>query len=151
MALSVIGRLNLLRQKFGEILIPEAVWHEAIVDGHDKKGTDEIQHVDWISVVPIQNKLLAKALEKDLDYGESEAIVLAIESKADFLLLDDKLARAIAVTLGLEIIGAVGVLIWAKKEGLIQQLSSELDALATQANFRMSQDLIDRALQEVGE
>ncbi len=151
MALSVIGKLNLLHHKFGEILIPEAVWQETIIDGKYKKGTDEIQRANWISVVPIQNKPLAKALEKDIDYGESEAIVLAMECNADFLLVDDKFARAIAVNFGLEIMGTVGILIWAKQEELISQLQVELENLVKQANFRMSQKLIGKALKEVGE
>jgi predicted nucleic acid-binding protein len=151
MALSVIGRLDLLRHKFGEIFVPEAVWQETVVDGKDKIGTNEIQRADWIYAMPIQNKLFAKALEKDVDYGESEAIVLAMETEADFLLLDDKLARAMAINFGLEIIGTVGILIWAKQEGLIQQLQIELDNLAKHANFRMSQGLINMALQKVGE
>jgi len=67
------------------------------------------------------------------------------------LLLDDKSARLIAANLGLKLIGVVGILIWAKKEGIIKQLSKELDKLREEANFRMSEDLIKRALQEVEE
>ena len=92
-----------------------------------------------------------KALEKDLDSGESEAITLAVENNADILLLDDKSARLIAANLGLNIIGIVGILIWAKKEGIIKRLSKELENLREKANFRMSEDLIKSALQEVNE
>ena len=67
------------------------------------------------------------------------------------MLLDDKSARLIAANLGLKLIGVVGILIWAKKEGIIKQLSKELDKLREEANFRMSEDLIKRALQEVEE
>ena len=151
MALSVIGKLNLLQHKFGEILIPEAVWQETVIDGKYKKGTDDIQRADWIYVVPIQNEPLAKALQKDVDYGESEAIVLAIECEADLLLVDDKFARALAVNLGLEIMGTVGILIWAKQEGLISEVQTELEKLIKQANFRISQTIKDRALHEAGE
>jgi predicted nucleic acid-binding protein len=94
---------------------------------------------------------LCEALEKDSDSGESEAITLAVENNADVLLLDDKSARLIAANLGLNIIGIVGILIWAKKEGVIEQLSKELENLRKKANFRMSEDLIKRALQEVDE
>ena len=99
----------------------------------------------------MRDKALVKALEKDLDIGESEAITLAVENNADVLLLDDKSARLIAANLGLNIIGIVGILIWAKKEGVIEQLSKELENLRKKANFRMSEDLIKRALQEVDE
>ena len=150
-ALSAIGKLGLLNDKFGEIIIPEAVWTEIAIDGKHKKGTVDILRADWIKVVSIKNVTFAKYLRKDIDYGESEAIVLAMESSADVLLLDDKMARAVAVYSGLNIIGTVGVLIWAKKEGFIVQLREELENLIVHANFRMSQDLINRALQEVKE
>lgn len=79
-ALSVIGKLNLLRDKFEKIIIPEAVWREIALDGRDKQGTDDIIRSKWIKVESLQNKMVAKSLEKDIDYGESEAIALAMEN-----------------------------------------------------------------------
>lgn len=76
---------------------------------------------------------------------------MAVEKNAEILLLDDKSARLIAANLGLNIIGIVGILIWAKKEGIIKRLSKELENLRQKANFRISEDLIKRALQEVEE
>jgi len=70
---------------------------------------------------------------------------------ADIILLDDKLARNMASGFGLKILGTVGILIWAKRAGLIDLLGTELDTLLTKANFRLSQDLIRMALREVGE
>ncbi len=70
---------------------------------------------------------------------------------ADIILLDDKLARNMASGFGLKILGTVGILIWAKKTGLIDLFGTELDTLLTKANFRLSQDLIRMALREVGE
>ncbi len=122
-----------------------------VIDGKGKKGVEDIEKSDWIKVQPVRDKALAKVLAKDIDNGESEAIALAVENNADVLLLDDKSARLIAANLGLKLIGVVGILIWAKKEGIIKQLSKELDKLREEANFRMSEDLIKRALQEVEE
>jgi len=93
MALSVIGKLHLLQKRFGKVTIPEAVRTEIAVDGRDKKGTDDILKADWIKTESVQNLLLAKSLEKDIDYGESEAIALAVEMNADIILLDDKLGK----------------------------------------------------------
>jgi len=151
MALSVIGKLHLLQKRFGKVTIPEAVRTKIAVDGRDKKGTDDILKADWIKTESVQNLLLAKSLEKDIDYGESEAIALAVEMNADIILLDDKLARNMASGFGLKILGTVGILIWAKRAGLIDLLGTELDTLLTKANFRLSQDLIRMALREVGE
>ncbi len=74
-----------------------------------------------------------------------------MENNAEILLLDDKLARSIAINLGLNVMGIVGILIWAKKESVIKRLEKELDALKEKANFRMGEDLIKYALQEVDE
>ncbi len=151
MNLAAIGRLDVIKLKFGNVVIPDAVWRELVIDGKGKKGVEDIERVDWIKVQSVRDKALVKVLEKDLDNGESEAIALAVENNANVLLLDDKSARLIAANLGLNIIGIVGILIWAKKEGIIKQLSKELDNLGENANFRMSEDLIKRALQEVEE
>ena len=151
MALSTVGHLDIIQQKFGAISIPEAVWQETVIAGIHKPGAYEIRQADWIHVEPIKNTLLAKALQKDIDYGESEAIVLALEIEADLLLLDDKFARTIALNLGVTIMGTVGVLIWAKQAGVIPSLRDELDLLRSQANFRIGQDLMTKALQEVHE
>lgn len=151
MNLAAIGRLDLIKHKFGKVVIPDAVWRELVIDGKGKKGVEDIEKSDWIKVQPVRDKALVKVLAKDIDNGESEAIALAVENNADVLLLDDKSARLIAANLGLKLIGIVGILIWAKKEGIIKQLSKELDKLREEANFRMSEDLIKRALQEVEE
>mgnify|MGYP001497714432 CR=1 FL=1 len=97
------------------------------------------------------NRLLARALEKDIDAGESEAIVLTIEQHADLLLLDDKFARTVAVNMGVTIMGTVGILIWAKQAGLIPSLQDELQKLMQQANFRLGKHVINHALSVVGE
>ena len=151
MNLAAIGRLGLIKLKFGNVVIPDAVWCEVVIDGKGKRGAQDVENSDWITIQSVRDKALVKALEKDLDSGESEAITLAVENNADVLLLDDKSARLIAANLGLNIIGIVGILIWAKKEGVIEQLSKELENLRKKANFRMSEDLIKRALQEVDE
>lgn len=145
------GKLSLIKRKFGNVIIPDAVWREVVIDGKGKRGVEDVEKSDWIKVQSVRDKALVRVLEKDLDRGESEAITLAVENTADVLLLDDKSARLIASNLGLKIIGIIGILIWAKKEGIIKQLGKELENLREKANFRMSEDLIKRALQEVYE
>lgn len=151
MNLAAKGKLGLIKLKFGNVIIPDAVWREVVIDGKGRRGVEDVEKSDWIKVQSVRDKVLVEVLEKDLDRGESEAITLAVENNADVLLLDDKSARLIASNLGLKIIGIVGILIWAKKEGIIRQLSKELENLREKANFRMSEDLIKRVLQEVDE
>ena len=62
--------------------------------------------------------MLSRLLQ-EIDAGEAEAICVACELKADRLLIDEKLGRAVALREGLAIIGVVGVLVVAKQKELI--------------------------------
>ena len=57
-----------------------------------------------------------------MDYGESESLILYKELNADFLLIDDKKARAIAENFNISCIGTLGLLSTAKSKGLINEL-----------------------------
>jgi len=149
--LVIIGRLDLLREKFGEIIVPQAVWQEVVIEGAGKPGAKEVERANWIRVEEVTNKPLVQLLEQKLDDGESEAIALALEVGADLVLLDERDARDTAESLGLDILGVIGILIWAKKKGLILSLQDELDQLRNVAKFRFNDELYRRVLAEVGE
>jgi predicted nucleic acid-binding protein len=68
-------------------------------------------------VQAVTNKLAVELLRERLDAGESEAIVLAMESKADLLLMDEARARRISEGRGIKLIGTLGLLAVAKKRG----------------------------------
>ena len=80
---------------------------------------------------------MVKSLLTKLGKGESEAIVLALETKADLVLLDDYKARATAEFMGLNMTGTVGMLSKAQKKGLISDLRPLLDELRAKG-FRLS-------------
>lgn len=91
---------------------------------------------------------MAERLQKErgLDPGEAHAIALAIELKADDLLVDERLGRREALELGLSVIGVLGILITAKQRGLILTVQSVMDALIEEAGFRVSDRLYRRVL-----
>ena len=149
--LARIGKLDLLRQLYGELVIPEAVWHEVVVKGVGQPGVDEIKAASWIKTQQVANRQLVQALRQELDAGEAEAIALTIETKAELLLMDERLGRETACHLGLRYTGLIGVLIEAKHKGLISKVKPHLDALRDMAGFRVSDALYIRVLQDEGE
>lgn len=149
--LARIGKLDLLRQLYGELVIPEAVWHEVVVKGVGQPGVDEIKAASWIKTQQVANRQLVQALRQELDAGEAEAIALTIETKAELLLMDERLGRETARHLGLRYTGLIGVLIEAKHKGLISKIKPHLDALRDMAGFRVSDALYIRVLQDEGE
>ncbi|MFK7932152.1 MAG: hypothetical protein AB8G22_01500 [Saprospiraceae bacterium] len=88
-----INHLWLLKELYQEIIIPPAVQRElyAIAIQEEKIGV-----LDWIKVVAPTNQKLILELTADLDLGESESIALALEFKADYLIIDEYLGRTIA-------------------------------------------------------
>lgn len=96
-------------------------------------------------------RLSSRRLELELDPGEAAAIALAIELKADLLLLDERRGRTVASRFGLRFVGLLGVLIEAKQQGYLGAVKPILDDLITRAGFWVSQPLYERVLQAAGE
>ncbi|MCI5122717.1 MAG: DUF3368 domain-containing protein [Candidatus Electrothrix sp. AUS4] len=132
-----INKLFILEKIFESILIPEAVYHEVVIKGKGRPGAEEVKNSDWIEQRKVHNKLAVKALRMNLGPGESEAITLADECKADFLILDDLKARQTAEELGLSVVGTVAVLKKAREKNMIQSFEAALTDLDN-AGFRFS-------------
>lgn len=151
-ALSAIGRLELLPKKFTRgIIIPGAVWEEVVVTGHGLPGAKSVADASWINQQQVADITLVFTLRASLDKGEAEVIALAREIKADLLLLDEKSARNIARRFNYTVLGTVGLLIWAKRQGLIQSLADDLEALQQKGGFRLGKNIYQYALSQAGE
>jgi hypothetical protein len=149
--LAAVGRLDLLQQLYEKVVIPQAVYQELTVPGLEPPGAKEVQTLAWIESRPVTDRALVTALETELDPGEAEAIALAIELKADLLLLDERRGRTVAARFGLRFIGLLGVLIDAKHQGYIPAVRPIMDDLVAKAGFWVSQQLYARVLQAAGE
>ena len=141
--LAIVGHIALLREQFGEIIIPPAVLAELRVDD-DLSGSENVRAVlkaGWLRVAQFESSALVRVLERDLDRGEAEAIAVAIELNAEHILLDEREGRRIAKTLGLTVSGVLGVLVKARLDGRLPSLREAREALRTQAGFRIGGDL----------
>ena len=142
--LSAIGMLDMLKNEFGEILVPEAVYDE--VTSNELKGSNEVKHADWIKVHTIRN-IDAHSFLPMLDRGEESAIILAIEQDADLILLDDLAGRRAAMMKGLNVMGTLGFFKIMHHKGRIKNLRDILDPLQNNG-FWMGADLYNRMLEE---
>ena len=90
-----INRLDLLEKSFGEVLIPNAVYKELTADNRFKSEATSIKEASYIKSVSVSNPEAVRILRMatGLDQGESEAIVLTDELKADILLMDEAKGR----------------------------------------------------------
>jgi predicted nucleic acid-binding protein len=84
--LARIGQLDLLRQLYNEILIPEAVWHEVVIEGINQPGAEVVSSAAWVVRHTVTNRQLVQALQQELDAGEAEAIALAVEIGSALLM-----------------------------------------------------------------
>jgi len=149
--LARIGRLDLLPSLYHQVLIPSAVYEELIRSKSDLPPAVEIVSQPWLIVATANDQERVQELRGYLDPGEAEAIVLAIELRADLLLVDERRGRRVASAAGLAITGLLGVIATAKRDGLIDLAKPLLDELIQSARFWIGPDLYAGVLSELGE
>lgn len=149
--LASIGQFDLLQQLFGEIQIAKAVYDETVIQGREDGGAkQQVSTATWIKPVAVQDRLAVEVLLDELDLGEAETIVLARESKADWVLMDEKKGRRKLNQLGIEKIGTLGILLKAKQSGLIEQIRPDVERLIKQS-FSISPSLVNSVLRAADE
>lgn len=144
--LSRIGALHVLHTLFDQVVVPRAVWNEAIERRPSAPGIGALRQASWLQVVEDS----ALELDLGLDPGETAAILLAESLRADLLLIDEWIGRNVARARGLRVRGTLGVLVQARQQGSIPALKPVLDALVAEG-FRIAPALVREALAHVGE
>lgn len=148
-ALANIGELDILHRTFGEINIPSAVYKELQL--LKDYGIDvSLFSVSWLKVQQPSNLTIISELHEILDAGEAEAIALALELKADLLIIDEKKGREIAKSLHLTFTGIGGVLIRAKFKGVIPVVKDSLFRIR-EGGFYLSEKALRVILEAAGE
>jgi uncharacterized protein len=143
-----IGRLDILRSLYGEIMIPPAV-REEFLSTEKETRRKTLKDEAWIRVVKLENPNRAGAFAS-LDEGEAQVLALAEEQNASLVLIDERKARRYAERLKLPLSGTLGVLLLAKEEQLISAVSPLLKALL-EAGLYLHDDLVEQVLKLAGE
>jgi predicted nucleic acid-binding protein len=141
-ALHQLGQISLLQRIFGEIYVPPAVAREL------SPGMPELPA--WIVVRPLAQPIASEILRASLGPGESEALSLVLEVKAELVIVDERPARRLALNLGLPVAGTAGILLRAKRLGFIPEVRPLLDEIIRRG-FRLSPAIRERVLADAGE
>ncbi len=150
LALSACRQIELLRALHSRVVVPQAVITEL---ERGQAGVDplamNIERPTWLEVVALRHPP-SPLLKAYLDEGEAAVIALALEIGITRVVIDERRGRAVARTMGLAVVGSVGVLLRAKREGLVTVVKPSLDEMHAQGIW-LSERLRRFALHEAGE
>ena len=152
-ALSFLSHLSKLSFLFDQILVANAVYDELCVAGRGLIGDAELSEAvkkGVIEVKDIEDRTLVNALTDSLSLGEAEAIALAVKERAEYIVIDDRLARRRAESLNLNVIGTLRVLRMMFDNGLIdkEEFLNSIEKLR-EVGFRISDKVIQTLLKEL--
>lgn len=142
-SLALLDKLELLDKLFDQVYVPDEVYRE--LTQKDKPYYDKFATYLEGKVKKVKDLTSVNILKNEIDAGEAEAIVLALEEGIKDILIDDNKGRTKAKMNGLIPIGIVGILLRAKQKGLIGEIKPYLDKLMNNKR-RISQHLYDHAI-----
>ncbi|MEX0805150.1 MAG: DUF3368 domain-containing protein [Candidatus Binatia bacterium] len=147
--LSRAGLLDMLKLEGEEIVIPRSVAEEIQRRGADDLTVQAIEKVPWLTVIeapPISDTIRAW----DLGEGENTVLAWGHTNPGTVIIVDDLAARRCAATHGIPVRGTLGLILTAKKRGLIFQARPVLENLR-QSGMYLSDRVLNQALALVGE
>ncbi|MBK5114167.1 MAG: DUF3368 domain-containing protein [Candidatus Heimdallarchaeota archaeon] len=154
--LSKLGIIEILPQLFTRVITSSTVKQEVLQEKKAPEYTilNELFE-SWLEVVSVEEKIIQKLAELQIHRGEAEVIAIRREllkkEKTTVVIIDDLLAREIATSLGLTVIGTIGVLLKALKEKIITKKKSQtlLEQLITTTTFRLTARVYAQILKEI--
>jgi predicted nucleic acid-binding protein len=130
---------ELLPQLFGQIKVPPAVWQE-VTTAKDDIAARSLPQSKWI----IQTEAIAinpLISSWDLGAGESEVLSYALAHPSNTVIIDDAAARRCAISLNISTLGTGGMIVLAKRRGLIPSVAEPIQALQN-AGLWLSDSLV---------
>jgi hypothetical protein len=132
--LAKVGQF-MLQDLFQRITIPPAVFEEVVIRGGGQPGAGETNTAQWITRGMLRQSDIADMLTAELDRGEAEAIALALQEKADWILIDERVGRRFAQRVGLKVKGTLRILLEGVRRGYIDDLQPLLDILVARGTW----------------
>ena len=148
--LAKLKLLNILKELFDEVYITDAVYQETVVEGAGHEEAIDIENAGFLKRASVGNQRVVKFLLEMIDHGEAETIAFALENDVDLVVLDDKDARKVARGFGLKVTGTLGLLLLAKRKGLIDVTGPYIEELRKNG-FRISDEVVRKILESAGE
>lgn len=144
-SLAGVGTLDLLPALYQEVWVPNQV--QAEYQNGIRLGEPDLHTLVWLQIHQVQ----ADAdLAARLDAGEAAALTLARQSSARLVVIDELAGRRVAISLGFRVTGTLGVLLDAKRLGLIAAVAPLIDQMIAQGR-RISPRLRRFVLDQAGE
>lgn len=145
-AFSALRRLDVIQSIFGELFVTDSVIAECAFGG--LITVPDLKAVSWIRIVPSPSRPDPRFFA--LDAGERDTLSMALDRKADLVLIDERLGRNLAEYHGLVVVGTLGILLKAKKSGLIPAFLPEVRKLQD-FGFWFQEKLVQRLAEVAGE
>jgi len=146
-ALAICESLDILEKLFDEVKVSLEVYEEVTVGG--KFGAAQLKEYLTEKVTDLDlNSFVIEG--SSLDKGELSSIALYKHLQADYLLIDEKAGRRVAKLNHIKVIGSLGILIEAKKKGILQSLKPHIQILRS-SKIYFNPSLLDYTLKLVNE
>lgn len=147
-SLAIIDKIELIEKIFEEVLIPQEVFDE--ITFLEKPYSEKLKEYFKNKIVRVKNLTALEILKDEIDAGEAEAIILALELGVKEILIDDFKGRKRAELKGLNVYGTFGLLIEAKKMKLVDNVKELLDKMI-ENKIRIGKELYEHILKKADE
>ena len=149
--LARIGRLEVMRELFARVQVADEVRIEVVVRGAGRPGSVAVATAAWIEchpALPAADLLALRALHP-LGTGELATVLLAQTLRADLVIIDERNARRLARSMGLPVMGCIGILELAHRRGLVADLAATYGQQLAQG-IRVDRRILDQSLDACG-
>lgn len=145
-----LSSLGILTSLYDRLVVPLAVWKELEAGGSDSREIKALRALSGWVETPVLNVQVTDQRARSLDSGEAAVLQTALDSGISRVIIDEKLGRKIAVACGLKVTGSLGILVRAKKSGLIPKVAPILCSMI-RSGVRISPLLRRLTLEYAGE